>query len=63
MENKKGLIFGLVVVVLILGSTLLKHFNFKTLSFKSPALVLVYLITFLISIYLIIKNYKKSPEK
>ena len=63
MDDKKGANFIFVVVAFILGMTLFKHFDFKTFSFKMPALDIIFLITFIVSIYLIIKNYKKRVEK
>jgi nicotinamide riboside transporter PnuC len=63
MDNKKGMNFILVVVAFILGATLFKHFDFKVFSFKMPALDIIFLITFIVSIYLLIKDYNKQPEK
>ncbi len=63
MENKKGLNFILLVVAFILGTTLFKHFDFKTFSFKMPALDIIFLITFIVCIILIIKDYKRQPGK
>lgn len=63
MENKKSINFGLVIVAFILGTTVLKHFDFKTYSFKMPVLDFVFLITFIGSIYFLIKDYTKQPEK
>ena len=63
MENKKGINFGLLILVFILGSTLLKHFNFQTFKFKMFALDMVFLITFIIAIYIIIKDYRANKQK
>ena len=63
MGDKKGVNFIFVVVAFILGMTLFKHFDFKTFRFKMPALDIIFLITFVVSIYLIIKDYKKRAEK
>ncbi|SOD92737.1 hypothetical protein SAMN06269250_4132 [Spirosoma fluviale] len=63
MENKKNVNFTFIVVAFILGTTLIKHFDFKTSSFKMPALDIIFLIAFILSIYFIIKDYKKQPEK
>ena len=63
MENKKGTNLTFIIVSFILGITLLKHFDFKTFSFKMPVLDIIFLIAFIASIYFIIKDYKKRPEK
>jgi len=63
MESKKGLNFGLVIIAFILGIALFKHFDFKSFIFRKPVLDIFYLIVFAISIYLIIKDYKKSKIK
>ncbi len=63
MEDKKGINFMWIVIAFILGSTLLKHFNFETLKFKMPALDIVFLITFIMTIYFIIKDYKNRTKK
>lgn len=63
MESKKGLNFGLVIIAFILGIALFKHFDFDNFSFRKPVLDILYLIVFAISIYLIIKDYKKSKVK
>jgi len=63
MDDKKRVNFIFVIVALILGMTLFKHFDFKTVSFKMPALDIIFLITFIVTIYLLIKDYKKRTEK
>jgi hypothetical protein len=59
MESKKPLTFTLSIVAIILGCTLFKQFSFETLQFKNTGLGIVYLITFLLSIYFLFKNKKK----
>ena len=63
MGNKKSINVIFLIIAIILGTTLFKHFNFKTFSFKKPALDVVFLITFIVSIYLLMKDYNKQPEK
>ncbi|TFF37226.1 hypothetical protein [Mucilaginibacter psychrotolerans] len=53
MEKKKSISFTLGIVAVILGVVLFKHFDFKNLRFQQPALDIVYLITFIISIYIL----------
>lgn len=62
MENKKVLSFTCTITAIILGVTLFKQFDFKNLKFENPALAIVYIIGFVISIYFLIKGYKKRPE-
>jgi hypothetical protein len=63
MDNKKGTSFFLAFIAILLGRILLKHFSFKTFSFKEPILDILYLVVFVIAIYLIIKNRKVKAEK
>jgi len=63
MDDKKGVKFIFVVVAFILGLTLFRHFDFKTVSFKMPTLDIIFLIAFIVTIYLLIKDFKKKTEK
>ena len=63
MENKKIPSFAFGVVAVILGWTLVKHFDFEDLSFQKPILDALYLIIFVFSIYALIKNKKNRAEK
>jgi len=63
MESKKPISFTLLVVAIILGVTLYKQFDFKNLKFEQPALAVVYIIVFVVSLYFLIKRPKKSSEK
>lgn len=63
MQNNKESSFIFIIVALILGSALYKHFDFQNMKFEKPALDTVYLITFAVSIYFIVKNYRNRPEK
>jgi len=60
MENKKAPNFFLVIIVIILGQALFEQFDFENLKFEKPALAIVYIIVFVISIYLLVKKTKKS---
>jgi hypothetical protein len=46
-------------MVLILGGALIREFDFENLSFKKPALALIYLIALILSVGFMIKK----PEK
>lgn len=63
MENKKIPSFVFGVVAVILGWTLIKHFDYKNLSFQKPLLDALYLIVFVFTIYALLKNNKKRTEK
>ncbi|TDO96648.1 hypothetical protein [Flavobacterium sp. 245] len=63
MENKRPISFTLLVVVTILGITLFKQFDFETLKFEKPALAILYIVVFVVSLYFLIKRPKKSSEK
>lgn len=63
MENRKPVSFTLLVVAIILGVTLFKQFDFKTLRFEQPALAVIYLIVFVVSVYFLIKRPKNQSEK
>jgi len=63
MENKKALSFVFGIIAIILGWTLFKQFDFENLKFKHTGLAIVYIVTFVFSIYFLIRNYKNRPEK
>lgn len=63
MENKKGVNVVLVLMASVLGTTVIKHFDFNTLSFKMPVLDTIFLLTFILSIYLIAKEYRGRPKE
>ncbi|MBP8067049.1 MAG: hypothetical protein KAY27_00665 [Pedobacter sp.] len=56
MNNKKGLPFILIIIAIIIGSTIIKDFDFENLKFEKPALAVVYILTLLMCVYFIIKN-------
>jgi len=55
--------FVFTTIAIILGASLYKQFDFETLKLEQPALSTVYLIGFVLSIYAIVKDYKKQAEK
>ncbi len=61
MENKKPSTFIFWIVAIILGVTLYKQFDFKSLKFENPALAVIYFVVFAFSVYYIIKNSKNNP--
>ncbi|CAN1552879.1 hypothetical protein MCETHM1_02252 [Flavobacteriaceae bacterium] len=63
MESKKGTNWFFALIAFTLGLTLKKHIDFKNFTLKEPILDILYIIVFIISIYLIVKDYKRTPEK
>ncbi|AXB56641.1 hypothetical protein [Flavobacterium fluviale] len=63
MENKKPITFIFWVIAIILGVTLYKQFDFQNLKFEKPALAVLYIIVFVFSVIVLIKNSKKRTEK
>jgi hypothetical protein len=57
MEKTKAPVFFLGAVAIILGVILLKQFDFETFKFEKPGLAIVYIIVFIPSVYLLIRNF------
>jgi hypothetical protein len=60
MKKEKGLNLVFIIVAVIVGSALWKQFDFHAFSFNKPALAAVYALTFVASIYFLIRGYNKS---
>ncbi|WP_433835542.1 hypothetical protein [Flavobacterium anhuiense] len=60
MENKKPITFVFWIIAIILGVTLFKQFDFKSLKFENPALAVIYIVVFVFSVYYLIKNSGKK---
>ena len=52
--------FFSVVMMLILGGALIREFDFENFNFENPALALVYVIAFILSIGFMIKRPGKK---
>lgn len=64
MENKNNVpVFTFSIVAIILGVVLYKQFDFNTLTFEKPALAIVYIIVFVFSIFVLIKNFIQRTKK
>lgn len=63
MNNKKGINWFFAFIAFTLGLTLIKHIDFKNLTLKEPVLDILYIVVFIISIYIIIKDLKKNTDK
>ena len=62
MKNNEGLNLFFFLLSFTLGLTLVKHIDFKNFTLKDPVLDILYIIVFVISIYIIIKDYTKRPK-
>lgn len=60
MSIKKGQSFLFLIIAIILGWTIFKQFDFENLKFEKPALAIVYIVTFVMSIYFLVKNVKRE---
>lgn len=62
MKNKIGFNIGFALLAFPIGLALFREFDFQTFTFKKTALGIIYLITFIVCIYLMLKK-KQQPEK
>ncbi|MEJ2902589.1 hypothetical protein [Pedobacter panaciterrae] len=60
MSIKKGQSFLFLIIAIILGWTIFKQFDFENLKFEKPALAIVYILTFVMSVYFLVKNVKRE---
>jgi hypothetical protein len=60
MKKNDAPVFMLTIVAIIVGVALYKLIDFKNLSVEKPVLASIYLITFLFSLFVIIKNRLKK---
>jgi hypothetical protein len=60
MENKEGSPIFWYILATILGVTVFKQFDFETLRFKNLGLGIIYLLTFGMCIFFIIKSEKEK---
>ena len=58
MSSKKGQVFPFAIIAVVLGWTIFKQFDFENLKFEKPALAIVYGLTFIMSVYFLVKNMK-----
>ncbi len=54
--NKKELSFPLIIIAVVLGFTIFKQFDFKNANFESPAMAVIYILTFIMTVYFILKK-------
>lgn len=62
MKNKIGFNILFALLAFPIGVALLREFDFETFTFKKTALGFIYLITFIVCIYFMLKK-KQQAEK
>ena len=63
MESKK--VIGLLpfaAIAFLLGVAVYREIDFEQLSFKKPAMGILYLLTFILSVFLIFKGKKANKQ-
>lgn len=63
MENNKAPVFTLTIVAIIVGVSLFKQVDFKNFRVENVGLSIIYLITFVGSVYVLIKSRKKKSDR
>lgn len=63
MSNKKGLPFPFIIVAIIVGCAIYKQFDFKTLKFENTALAIIYILTFLLSVFVLVRSIVRNREE
>jgi hypothetical protein len=60
MKNNKKTNIIPILLVFILGTATFNQFDFEKLEFEKPALSIVYIIGFVVSVYLLVKKDKNQ---
>lgn len=60
MSSKKGQLFPFALIAFPLGLGIIREFDFKSVRFEKPALVIVYAIAFLMCVYFSIRSIKEK---
>lgn len=63
MKSKIGFNISFALLAFPIGLALVREFDFQTLNFKKPALGFLYLITFIVCLFLMLKRKTQQPEK
>ncbi|SKA01142.1 hypothetical protein SAMN04488132_10830 [Sediminibacterium ginsengisoli] len=58
MSNKKGLSLPFLIIAIVIGSAIYREFNFETYRFEKPALAVVYILTFVMCVYFMVRGRK-----
>ncbi|WP_379964903.1 hypothetical protein [Epilithonimonas sp. UC225_85] len=62
MEKNNPMTFIMGIVAIIVGVALYKQIDFKAMTVEKPALAAVYAITFLVAVFVLVKNARKKAE-
>jgi hypothetical protein len=52
--------FVLIVIAVILGGALFRHFDFQTQQFEKPGLDILYAIVFIVAVFLLLRDVRKT---
>ena len=63
MKNKIGFNIIFALTAFSIGLAMINNFDFDTFKFKKTALGFLYLITFIVAIFLMLKKRKKRTEE
>lgn len=63
MKYKIGFNISFALLAFPIGLALVREFDFQTFNFKKPALGFLYLITFIVCLFLMLKRKTQQPEK
>lgn len=63
MKNKIGFNLIFALIAFPIGLAMINNFDFETFTFKKTALGFLYLITFIVAIFLMLKRRKKRTER
>lgn len=60
---KKKLSIPLLIILIIIGSAIYKNFDFETMKFEKFWLGILYIFTFLLTLFLMLYSDKKNLQK
>ena len=60
MGNKKAKAFLFSIIAVILGLTIIKHFDVEQMKFEKPALDTLYILTFIMSVFFLLRSIKEK---
>ncbi len=61
-KDKKKLNFGLLVILVIIGSAILRNFNFRELKFEPFWQSMLFIATFLLALFFLFNSKRKEAE-
>jgi hypothetical protein len=63
MQKKASLNIIFLIIAIIVGAGLWREFDTATMKFKNTGLAIVYGLTFLVAVYILLKDLIKRPGK